>query len=105
MRIKPLSDQLLVSKEATSDRTAGGLYVPQVAEGKEVTHVRVEAIGPGRTNEAGQLVPHGIEVGDVLILSPFNSAVEVKCGGKGYLLIRANDAIAEVVLDPLDPVV
>ncbi|MCK5201557.1 MAG: co-chaperone GroES, partial [Spirochaetales bacterium] len=34
MKIKPLSDRVLIKTEAAEEKTAGGLFIPQTAQEK-----------------------------------------------------------------------
>ena len=44
MKIKPLSDRVLIKTEAAEEKTAGGLFIPQTAQEKTQTGT-VVAIG------------------------------------------------------------
>lgn len=94
--VTPLYDYLLVTKEEVSDRLDSGLYIPQTSEAPDPIRVRVVAVGPGRLLDSGLHLPTGISVGEVLIIAPYNSAVQVAVSGRQHLLLRANDVIARV---------
>lgn len=100
--IKPKHDQILAVPEQVSDRLDSGLFIPASAtsaDERKALNVRVVSTGPGRTTEHGVLVPTGVEPGDVVVLAPYNSAVEVTIAGKRHLLVKANDVIAQVISD------
>lgn len=42
MKIKPLSDRVLIKTEAAEEKTAGGLFIPQTAQEKTQTGTVVE---------------------------------------------------------------
>ena len=42
MKIKPLSDRVLIKTEAMEEKTAGGLYIPQTAQEKTQTGTVIE---------------------------------------------------------------
>ncbi|PJA40306.1 co-chaperone GroES, partial [candidate division WWE3 bacterium CG_4_9_14_3_um_filter_34_6] len=54
MKIKPLSDKVVVKLLDPQDKTSGGIYLPDDA--KEEAHLaEVIAVGGGRMSESGQL--------------------------------------------------
>lgn len=42
MKIKPLSDRVLIKTEAADEKTAGGLFIPQTAQEKTQTGTVIE---------------------------------------------------------------
>lgn len=42
MKIKPLSDRVLIKTEAAEEKTAGGLFIPQTAQEKTQTGTVIE---------------------------------------------------------------
>ena len=46
MKVKPLSDRVLIEPNAAEEKTAGGLYIPDTAKEKPLAG-KVVAVGPG----------------------------------------------------------
>ena len=94
--IHPLGDRVLV-ETITDEMTVGGVVIPQVAQGRP-ERARVLAVGPGARNDAGEIVPMEIEVGDVVI---FHRHAGTHIGGldDDFIIFREQDILARV-LDP-----
>ena len=60
---------------------------PQIAE--------VIAVGPGKTNDDGKLVPVALKVGDKVIASKY-AGTEVKLDGTDYTIISEKDVLAVI---------
>ena len=61
--IKPLNDRVLLERIEASDKTAGGILLPDSAKEKP-TEGRVVATGEGRRSDKGERVPLTVKVGD-----------------------------------------
>lgn len=87
MTIKPLADRVLVKVEASEQKTAGGIYIPDTAQ--EKTQIgTVVAVGQG-TEKVKMLVKPGDR-----ILHDKYAGVSVKDGGDEYLLLKMDDILA-----------
>lgn len=86
MTVQPLRDFVVVVKDEPVTQTAGGLYVPGTAEEKVVTG-KVTAVGSGRVDAGGRVVPMEISVGDRVAFNK-NFATEVKVDNTTHLLLR-----------------
>ena len=89
MKIKPLSDRVLVEPKPAEEKTAGGLFIPETAKEKPLEG-KVIAVGPG-TSE----VKMEVKVGDQVLYGKF-SGTEVSVDGKDYLIMRQNDILAVI---------
>lgn|GEM_PF-673537 len=67
---RPLGDRVLVRVQSRPERSAGGLYLPSDARGRENIG-EVLACGPGRYSEHGVLVPCGVSPGQVVRFDPY----------------------------------
>ena len=65
MPIKPLGDRVLVQRLETTEeeKTSGGIYIPDTAKEKP-QRGKVFAVGPGRMNDEGKLLPMNVKAGD-----------------------------------------
>lgn len=59
--LKPLHDYLLISPDFPSDKSDSGIYI-QSAQRAQPTQGYVEAIGPGKHNADGVLIPIASEI-------------------------------------------
>jgi co-chaperonin GroES (HSP10) len=67
--LRPIGGNVLVELLPESDRTPGGLHVPETARHKRpLARCKVLAVGDGYVTRRGVLVPPGVEPGDVVLM-------------------------------------
>ena len=91
MKIKPLSDHLLVQRVEPKNTVKGGIVIPESAKEKPQEAV-VKAVGPGRLDE-GKRVPIDIKVGDHVLITKYGGT-ELTYDDEDYLIIREDDVLA-----------
>ncbi|MCX8036336.1 MAG: co-chaperone GroES [Candidatus Sumerlaeia bacterium] len=90
MPIKPLGDRVLVQRlEEAEEKTAGGIIIPDTAKEKP-QRGKVIAVGPGRMNEDGKLLPMNVKVGDEVLFGKYSGS-DVKIDGVEYLIIKEDE--------------
>ncbi len=89
MNIRPLHDRVIVKRVEPETRTASGLYIPGAA-GEKPDQGEVLAVGPGKRDDAGKLIPMDVKVGDRVLFGKY-SGQAVKVGGEEYLVMREED--------------
>ena len=82
----PYGDRILVKPGKPEEMTSFGLIIPDTAKEKPEQGT-VVAVGPGKKNDEGKLVPLGVKVGDRIMFSKYGYD-EVKINGTEYYLIR-----------------
>lgn len=87
MKIKPLSDRVLIQPNPAEEKTAAGLIIPDTAKEKPLAG-KVVAVGPG-TSE----VKMEVKVGDQVLYGKYAST-EVTVEGETYLIMRQSDIFA-----------
>ncbi len=92
MNLRPLGDRLVVEHVEQSDKTSGGVFLPDTAKEKP-QEGKVLAVGSGRTLDSGTKLPLDVKVGDKIIYSKYSGS-EVKIDGKEYLIISEKDVLA-----------
>lgn len=90
-RLVPLLDRVLVEKVQAATRTAGGVLLPETAVSK-VNEGLVVAVGPGRRNKDGDLLPVGVKEGDKVLLPEYGGS-QVKLGDKELYLYRDEELL------------
>ena len=83
MKIKPLSDRVLIQPNPAEEKTAAGLIIPDTAKEKPLAG-KVVAVGPG-TSE--------VKVGDQVLYGKY-AGTEVTVEGETYLIMRQSDIFA-----------
>ena len=91
--IKPLNNYLLLEK-IPSEKKVGSIIL--TTEKKQGNVATIMAMGPGKLDENGKLIPiEGVKVGDKVIYREY-SGTEYEDDGHKYLLIKIEDVLAVV---------
>jgi chaperonin GroES len=94
MNLKPLGDRVVVDPIEKEERTASGIILPETAKEKP-QEGSIVAVGPGRRDEDGKLVPMDVKVGDVVLYAKY-AGTEVKIEDKKVLILKESDILAIV---------
>ncbi len=95
MNLKPLDDRIVVKPNEAETQTASGLVIPDTAKEKPQQGT-VLAVGPGkRSEQSGEIIPLGIEVGQTVLYSKYGGT-EVTVAGDEVLVLNARDVLAVV---------
>ena len=94
MKIKPLSDRVVIQPLESIEKTKGGIYVPDTAKEKP-QEGKVVAAGPGKTNDKGEVVKMEVKVGDKVLYGKY-AGTEITIEGTEYLIVRESDILAIV---------
>ncbi len=92
MKIKPLSDRVVVKPLESIEKTKGGIYVPDTAKEKP-QEGEIVAVGPGRTTDEGKQVKIEVKVGDKVLYGKYSGS-EVTIDEEEYLIMRESDILA-----------
>jgi chaperonin GroES len=86
--LKPLHNYVLLERIEETNKTAGGIIIPDTAKEKPSTGM-VIAVGNGTKDE-----PMTVKAGDRVLFGKWaSSANEVKLDGKDYILIKETDIL------------
>ena len=91
MKFKPLHDRILVQTLENTEKTKGGIIIPDTAKEKP-SEGKVIAIGPGSINSEGKRNTLDVKEGDKILFSKY-SGDEVKIDGKDLIIIKEEDVI------------
>ncbi len=89
--IKPLADRVIVAP-MESETMKGGIIIPDTAKEKP-QQGKIVAVGPGKTNDAGERIDPEVKKGDVVLYGKY-SGTEVSVEGADYLILRESDVLA-----------
>ena len=89
MKLKPLSDRIVIKACEAEETTASGIILPDTAKEKP-QEGEVVAVGPGSKNENGKITPMDVKVGDIVLFGKW-SGTEVKIDGKEYSIMKEAD--------------
>ena len=94
MKIRPLHDRVIVKRLEAESKSAGGIVIPDTA-GEKPDQGEVVAVGPGKKNEDGKIVPMDVKVGDRILFGKY-SGTTVKVEGTELLVMREEDIMGVV---------
>ena len=93
MKIKPLSNNVIIEQFKEEEKTKGGILIPQSAEKERPQQGKVISVGPGKTNNQGKVIPMNVKKGDIVLFSKY-SPQEIKVEDKEYLVLKEEDILA-----------
>jgi chaperonin GroES len=95
LKLQPLGDRVVVRREESEQRTAGGIVLPDSAKEKPSRGV-IEAVGNGKLLDDGTRGRLQVQVGDRVLFSAW-AGETFKVAEEEMLLMREEDILA--VLD------
>ncbi|MBY4607804.1 co-chaperone GroES [Rhizobium sp. 9T] len=91
MSFRPLHDRILVRRVDSEEKTKGGIIIPDTAKEKP-QEGEVIAVGPGARDDAGQIQPLDVKVGDRILFGKW-SGTEIKINGEDLLIMKESDVM------------
>ena len=92
MKIRPLSDKVLVQRLEAENKTAGGIVLPDTAKEKPKKG-KVIAVGKGKILDDGNLRKMSVKKGDTVLFTSY-AGTEIKIDGKEHLIMDESDIMA-----------
>ena len=91
MKIRPLHDRVVVKRMEEERTSAGGIVIPDSATEKP-SKGEVLAVGNGKVNDSGEVLPMEVKVGDHILFGKY-SGTEIKIDGEEVLIMREEDIL------------
>lgn len=93
--IKPLHDRVIIRRiEDSTDKTAGGLYIPDTAKEKP-QEGEVIAAGDGKYKEDGTRQALDVKKGDRVLFGKYSGS-EIKLDGDEFIIMREDEILGIV---------
>ncbi len=93
MNIKPLLDYILIEPIKEEEKTKSGILLPETADKEKPEQGTVIAVGPGKRNDSGQIIPMEVKVGQKVLFTKYGPN-EIKVDDKEYLIAKQEDILA-----------
>jgi chaperonin GroES len=90
-KIKPLGNRIVVQRQEVKT-SKGGILLPESAQQKP-KQGKVLAVGPGKADEKGRILPMDVKVGDEILFSSYGG-VEFKNEEEEVLILSEDDILA-----------
>ena len=87
IKLKPLSDRVVIEPVAAEEKTASGIIIPDSAKEKPQKGT-VLAVGPGLGDEKMQ-----VKKGDIVLYGKY-TGTEIEIDGKDYLIMQQSEILA-----------
>ena len=94
MKFKPLHDRVLVEREESDEKSAGGIIIPDTAKEKPMQG-KIIAVGSGNKDEQGKVTPLDVKAGDTVLFGKW-SGTEIKLDGTDYIIMKESDIMGIV---------
>ena len=92
LRIQPLGDRVVVEREESESKTAGGIVLPDSAKDKP-SRGTVIAVGDGRLLDDGSRGALQVKIGDKVLFTSY-APEAIKVNDQELLLMREEDILA-----------
>ena len=91
MKLKPLSDRVIVKQQEAEEKTKSGILLPDSAKEKP-TKGKVIAVGPGKLDDKGKPMEIGLRAGDTVYYGKY-SGTDVEIEGEKLVILRESDVL------------
>jgi chaperonin GroES len=95
LKVRPLDDRVVVEPLEASEKTSGGILLPDTAKEKP-QRGRVLAVGPGKLNDNGVRAAVSVVKGDEVLYGKYSGS-DIEVDGKDIKIMRESDILAKIV--------
>ena len=95
LKLKPLHDRVIIMPIEKEDVTASGIVIPDTANKEKPQKGKIVAVGPGRIDDSGKVLPMNVKVGDTVLYGKY-SGDEVKIDNIEYKILHEDNIFAIV---------
>ena len=93
-KLIPLSDKLVLKPIVQEEVLSSGIVIPDTAKEKP-NQGEVVAVGPGRRDDDGKVIPMEVSVGDRVLYAKYTGQ-EIKVENEEYIVLKENDILCKV---------
>jgi chaperonin GroES len=94
MAFRPLHDRVLIRRVEATEKTPGGIIIPDTVQEKP-QEGDVVAVGGGSRSEEGKITPLDVKAGDRILFGKW-SGTEVKIDGEDLIIMKESDILGIV---------
>jgi chaperonin GroES len=91
VKIRPLQDRVIIKRIEEEEKSKGGIIIPDTAKEKP-QEGKVIAVGKGKVNDDGKLIPLDVKVNDRILFGKYSGA-EINIDGEEHLIMREEDIL------------
>jgi chaperonin GroES len=93
-KLVPLADKLVLKPIVQEEVLSSGIVIPDTAKEKP-NQGEIIAVGPGRRDDDGKLIPMDIVVGDRVLYAKYTGQ-EIKIENEEYIVLSERDLLCKV---------
>jgi chaperonin GroES len=93
-KVKPLGGRVLVKRLEETEKTKGGIIIPDSAKEKP-KEGEIVALGTGKLDKDGKKVAFNVKVGDRVLFTSY-AGTDVTVDDKDYLIMSEEDILGVV---------
>lgn len=94
IKLSPLGDRVIIKPFSENDvKTKSGIIIPDTVSKEKSEQGEIMAVGPGKRDENGKIVPMNLKIGDKVMFSKY-SGDEIKIDEVDYLVIKEENVLA-----------
>jgi chaperonin GroES len=94
VNLRPLGDRVVIKVIDESEKTSGGIYIPDSAREKPQKG-QVLAVGQGKLLENGSREPMEVKVGDVILFTKYGGT-DIKIEGEEFKILSERDILGVI---------
>ena len=91
MKLRPLSDRVVIKQSEAEEKTSGGIILPDTAKEKPQIG-KIIAVGPGKLLEDGKRSEMNVKKNDEVIYARYIGS-EVDVDGEKFVVLRESDIL------------
>lgn len=93
-QIIPLGDRVLVERmDSVGEKVVSGIIIPETVDKERPQMGVVIAVGNGRVNEQGKVIPVNVKKGDTVLFSKYGPD-EIEIDEENFLIIGESNILA-----------
>jgi chaperonin GroES len=93
-KLVPLADKLVLRPIVQEEVLSSGIVIPDTAKEKP-NQGEIIAVGPGRRDDDGKIVPMDVAVGDRVLYAKYTGQ-EIKIENEEYIVLSERDLLCKV---------
>lgn len=94
MKLVPLQDRVVISPSKKQEVTTGGIIIPDTASEGGTVRGEVIAVGPGKRDDKGNLIPMETKIGDEVLYGTSLYGTTVSIDGEEVVVMREENILA-----------
>lgn len=94
MKLIPLQDRVVISPRKQQEVTTGGIIIPDTANEGGTVRGEVIAIGNGKRDDKGTLIPIEVKIGDQVLYGTSLYGTTVSIDGEEFVIMREDNILA-----------